>query len=70
MCSDKREQSVIQRSVVDTYTTLKFEGEEFSVFTGYETYLKNMFGDYMQLPPEDKRVTHHTFVAYKKDVNN
>lgn len=70
LCSDKREQSVIQRSVVDTYTTLTFEGEEFSVFTGYETYLTNMFGDYMQLPPEDKRVTHHTFVAYKKDVNN
>ena len=70
LCSDKRELSIIKRSEIDTYTTLKFEGEEFSVFGGYETYLKNMFGDYMQLPPEDKRVTHHTFSVYKKENKN
>lgn len=70
LCSDKRELSIIKRSEIDTYTILKFEGEEFSVFSGYETYLKNMFGDYMQLPPEDKRVTHHTFSVYKKENKN
>lgn len=26
---------------------------------GYDSYLKVMYGDYMQLPPEEKRVTHH-----------
>ena len=70
LCSDKRERSIIKRSEIDTYTTLIFEGEEFSVFSGHKTYLTNMFGDYMQLPPEDKRVTHHSFFAYQRDNNN
>lgn len=70
LCSDKRDRSIIKRSEIDTYTTLNFEGEEFSVFSGYKTYLTNMFGDYMQLPPEDKRVTHHTFTAYRKNSVN
>ena len=70
LCSDKRDLSIIKRREIDTYTTLEFEGEQFSVFSGYETYLTNMFGDYMQLPPEDKRVTHHTFSVYKKNGNN
>lgn len=70
LCSDKRELSIIKRTEIDTYVTLKFEGEEFSVFSGYKTYLTNMFGDYMQLPPEDKRVTHHTFSAYRKNGAN
>ena len=26
---------------------------------GYDDYLKIAFGDYMQLPPEEKRVAHH-----------
>ena len=69
LCSDKRERSIIKRSLVDTYTTMCFEGEEFSVFVGYETYLTNMYGDYMQLPPEDKRITHHMFSAYPKENN-
>ena len=70
LCSDKRDRSIIKRSEIDTYVTLTFEGEEFSVFSGYKTYLTNMFGDYMQLPPEDKRVTHHMFSAYRKEKTN
>ena len=69
LCSDKRERSIIKRAEIDTYTTLTFEGEEFSVFSGYKTYLTNMFGDYMKLPPENKRITHHTFTAYSKNDN-
>jgi lipopolysaccharide cholinephosphotransferase len=26
--------------------------------------LTAIYGDYMQLPPEDKRVTHHAFTAH------
>ena len=27
----------------------------------------NLYGNYMQMPPEEKRVTHHNFDAYYKD---
>ena len=37
---------------------MKFEDEEFSVPFGYELYLKSIYGDYMELPPEENRITH------------
>ena len=40
-----------------------FEGELFPIPVGYDTYLKIAFGDYMELPPEDKQVPHHDLVA-------
>lgn len=37
---------------------LKFEGVEVLMPNQYDTYLKRLFGDYMTLPPEEKRVNH------------
>ena len=34
---------------------MSFEGEEFSVPTGYDTILSTYYGDYMKLPPEGER---------------
>lgn len=31
---------------------------------GYDNYLTNVYGDYMQLPPIEKRISHHNFIAY------
>lgn len=45
---------------------LKFEDEEYAAPIGYDNYLRKLYGDYMQLPPEDKRIGHHYFRAYKK----
>lgn len=67
LCSDRRDKSVIKRSCFDKYVNMEFEGEMFKALVGYETYLKAMYGDYMKLPPEDKRVSHHAFNAYWKN---
>lgn len=61
--------STITRLAVDkkcfsAFVKKPFEGKEYSVLIGYDEYLKQLFGDYMQLPPEEKRVTHHKFEAY------
>lgn len=38
---------------------MMFEGYEFNVPLGWEQLLKNMYGDYMKLPPENERVNKH-----------
>ena len=43
----------------------EFEGHTFCIPEGYDDFLKAFFGDdYMELPPEDKRVT-HDFECYR-----
>lgn len=39
----------------ETPANLSFEGETFSAPTNYDAYLTKKYGDYMQLPPEEKR---------------
>ena len=42
-----------------------FEGGMFPAPIGYHTYLKRLYGDYMVLPPEEKRVSEHNLHAYR-----
>lgn len=44
----------------------KFEDRELCVMSGYDHCLRCGFGDYMKLPPVEKRVSHHSFKAYWK----
>lgn len=43
-----------------------FEGKQYKTMSGYHDYLERTYGNYMELPPEDQRVTHH-FEAYWMD---
>ena len=55
----------VSKSSFEKYKTAIFEDESFSVPAGYETVLTELYGDYMKLPPENKRVSGHTIVDYK-----
>ena len=46
---------------------LLFEDELFNVPAEYKTILSGLFGNYMELPPVEKRVSGHTFEAYYID---
>lgn len=46
---------------------LPFEGTNFPVPVQYDRVLTSWFGDYMQFPPAEEQVTHHSFTAYAKD---
>ena len=45
---------------------LKFEDTSFPCPLDYDNVLKVMYGDYMKLPPVEKQVSHHHFIAYWK----
>jgi len=44
-----------------------FEKEEFYTPREYDLYLTALYGDYMTLPPLDKRCSHHAFKAFWKN---
>lgn len=66
LVGDFGSREVMPRALFESSTVLKFEGESFSAVADYHTFLTGLYGDYMQLPPEEKRVTHHAFTAYWK----
>jgi len=46
----------------ENLTEIRFEGECFKAPAHYEAYLSALYGDYMQLPPEDQRENRHQIV--------
>lgn len=50
-------------SCFDTSVLLPFEGKMYPAAGNYDEYLKG-YGDYMKLPPIEKRISNHDFVAY------
>ena len=48
----------LPRECFDEYIEKDFEGYWFKVFKNYDLYLSRLYGDYMVLPPEDKRKIH------------
>lgn len=55
------------RATYEHYIDVPFEGHMLRTIRDYDTYLTDLFGDYMQLPPVEQRVGHHGFTAYWKD---
>ncbi len=56
------------KKVAEEYIDLDFEGMKVKGFKNYDLVLTNIYGDYMQLPPVEKRIT-HSFKAWKVDVD-
>lgn len=53
------------RSFCEEVDYVEFEGRTLPAPKKWDEYLKGLYGNYMQLPPEDKRKT-HKFVTYWK----
>lgn len=57
----------VPKEIFNDCVNVEFEGRKFKAPIGYDRWLRHIYGDYMQLPPEEKRVTHHAFKAYWKE---
>lgn len=51
----------------ESYVNLPFETAECLAPISYKEVLTGMYKDYMKLPPEEKRITHHSFTAWMKE---
>lgn len=59
------ERDCTSRRVYDTTLRMQFEDIEVNVPGGYQEYLDNLYGkDWMELPDESKRKTHHNISVY------
>jgi lipopolysaccharide cholinephosphotransferase len=44
--------------IFSEFVDIEFEGLKLKAIKDYDEYLKLVYGDYMKLPPESKRVGH------------
>ena len=45
---------------------VEFEGNKYMSIACYDKFLRDYYGDYMQLPPEDERHPYHGGIFYWK----
>lgn len=57
----------VDKKVFRSFVDVEFEGKYYKAPVGYDEWLTDFYGDYMQLPPVEKRVTHHQYEAYLLD---
>lgn len=60
------EREVYEYSVFEGYCKAEFEGQEFMIIQAYDKYLREHYGDYMELPPLECRVPPHQQQCFKK----
>lgn len=60
------ERDIFPKKWFDKTIKVPFEKYEFRVPENYDELLRQIYGDYMQLPPEKDRIGHHFFTAYEK----
>lgn len=52
---------------MEEFIDVEFEGHKFKAISQYDSFLRGIHGDYMQLPPKEKQKPHHSYTAYWKE---
>ena len=55
-----------KKSDLEDVVRVDFEDGKFYIPKNYDNILKQLYGDYMQLPPENQRIGHHYYKIYPK----
>ena len=67
---DERFESTMPVSYYGKAVYLDFEGKKYPAPAKYDKVLRKIFGDYMQLPPEDKQVCKHVVNVKRVGAEN
>ena len=60
----EKTRTFLEKRIYDCMGTALFEGRDYPALKYFDEYLTSLYGDYMQLPPEEKRVSHHAYDSY------
>ena len=63
-CGSYGPKEVFPKAWLEGVTSFPYEGMEVDLPVGYDNYLRQYYGDYMQLPPVEKRISHHMKAYY------
>lgn len=58
-CSYRVERELFRKEWFETYAEMPYEDFKIRIPGEYDTYLRQLFGDYMQLPPVEHRKSYH-----------
>lgn len=61
------EKEIMKKNIYNEYIKIKFENHYFQALKNYDFYLKKLYGNYMELPPKEKRISHHSYVVKWKE---
>jgi len=54
---------IFSKAFFSGYVEMPFEDTTIRCPTGYDGYLEQQFGNYMEIPPENKRERHHPYIV-------
>ena len=60
----EKTRTFMKKEIYEGLDVLPFEDRNCPALKQYDAYLRQLYGDYMQLPPEEKRVSHHAYDVY------
>ena len=63
-CGSYGPKEVFPKAWLQGTKSFSYEGMDVDLPVGYDDYLRQYYGDYMQLPPVEKRISHHLKAYY------
>ena len=58
------------KSEFEQSVKVEFEGKQYPTFSCWDSYLSGIYGDYMTLPPKEKRTPHAPVSSFNFNVQS